>query len=58
LHGNSDPPGGEEQMIKDMRRALEKKGYTVDEIELLLNSFAELLGKLRKEAKSNLVASA
>jgi hypothetical protein len=45
-------------MINEIRQALKKKGYTVDEIELLLNSFAELLGKLRKEAKSNLVASA
>jgi hypothetical protein len=45
-------------MIKEIRQALEKKGYTVDEIELLVKSFTELLGNLRKEAKSNLVASA
>jgi hypothetical protein len=45
-------------MIKEIRQALEKKGYTVDEIELLVKSFNELLGNLRKEAKSNLVASA
>ena len=37
-------------MIKDVRRALERKGYTADEIELLLSSFTELLGKLKKDA--------
>jgi len=37
-------------MIKDVRQALERKRYTAEEIELLLNSFTELLGKLRKEA--------
>jgi len=44
--------------MKEIRQALKKKGYTVDEIELLLKSYTELLGKLRKEVKSNLVASA
>jgi hypothetical protein len=37
-------------MIKDKRQALKKKGYTADEIELLLNSLTELLDKLRMEA--------
>jgi hypothetical protein len=37
-------------MIKKMRQALEKQGYTPDEIELLLKSFTELFDKLRKEA--------
>jgi peptidase E len=37
-------------MIKKMRQALEKQGYTVDEIELLLKSLTELLDKLRREA--------
>jgi len=45
-------------MINEIRQALKKKGYTVDEIEFLLKSYTELLGRLRKEAKSNLVASA
>jgi hypothetical protein len=38
-------------MIKKLRQALNRKGYTVDEIELLLKSFTELLDKLRKEAR-------
>jgi SOS response regulatory protein OraA/RecX len=37
-------------MIKKIRQALARKGYTADEIELLLKSFTELLDKLRKEA--------
>ena len=37
-------------MIKNMRQALERKGYTAHEIELLLSSFTELLDKLRNEA--------
>jgi hypothetical protein len=40
-------------MIKDVRRALETKGYTADEIELLLKSFTELHDKLRNEALWN-----
>jgi hypothetical protein len=37
-------------MIKEVRLALERKGYTADEINLLLKSFTELLDKLTKEA--------
>ena len=40
-------------MIKDVRRALKRKGYTADEIELLLTSFTELLDKLRKEERTS-----
>jgi hypothetical protein len=40
-------------MIKKMRQALDRKGYTADEVDLLLNSFTELLGKLRNEARTN-----
>jgi hypothetical protein len=40
-------------MIKKMRRALETKGYTADEIELLLKSLTELLDKLRKETRTS-----
>jgi hypothetical protein len=43
-------------MIKDVRRALEKRGYTADEIEVLLKSFTELLGKLRTQALWKLLA--
>jgi hypothetical protein len=39
-------------MIKKIREALDRKGYTADEIELLLKSFTELLDKLRKEART------
>ena len=39
-------------MIKKLRQALNRKGYTADEIERLLKSFTELLDKLRKEARS------
>ena len=39
-------------MFKKMRQALKKKGYTVDEIELLVRSLTELLDKLRKEANT------
>jgi hypothetical protein len=37
-------------MITEVRQALRKKGYTADEIELLLNSLTELRDKLRNEA--------
>ena len=37
-------------MIEDVRRTLERKGYTADEINMLLKSFTELLDKLTKEA--------
>jgi hypothetical protein len=40
-------------MTKEMHRALQRKGYTADEIELLLESFTELLDKLRREATWN-----
>ena len=39
-------------MIKKLRQALNRKGYTADEIELLLQSFTELVDKLRKEART------
>jgi hypothetical protein len=39
-------------MIKKMRQALEKQGYTAEEIELLLKSLTKLLDKLRKEANA------
>jgi len=37
-------------MAKKIRQALDRKGYTPDEIELLLKSLTELLDKLRKES--------
>jgi len=37
-------------MIKDVRQTLERKGYTADEINMLLKSFTELLDALMKEA--------
>jgi hypothetical protein len=37
-------------MINKVRLALERKGYTVGEIDLLLKSFTQLLDKLTKEA--------
>jgi hypothetical protein len=40
-------------MTKDTRQSLEGKGYTADEIELLLKSFIELLDNLKKEASWN-----
>jgi hypothetical protein len=40
-------------MIKKIRQALDRRGYTADEIELLLKSFTELLDKLRKEARTS-----
>ena len=40
-------------MIKKIRQALDRKGYTADEIELLLESFTELLDKLRKEERTS-----
>jgi len=39
-------------MIKEMRQALKRKGYTAEETELLLKSLTELLDKLRQEANS------
>jgi hypothetical protein len=39
-------------MAKEMHRVLKRKGYTADEIELLLKSFTELLDKLRKKART------
>jgi hypothetical protein len=39
-------------MIKKIHQALDRKGYTADEIELLLKSFTELLDELRKEART------
>jgi hypothetical protein len=40
-------------MAKKTRQALAKKGYTADEIELLLKSFTELRDKLRTEARTS-----
>jgi SOS response regulatory protein OraA/RecX len=40
-------------MLKKIRQALVRKGYTADEIELLLKSFTELLDKLRKKARTS-----
>jgi len=37
-------------MVKEMGQALESKGYTANEIKLLLESLSELLDKLRMEA--------
>jgi len=34
-------------MIKDVRQTLEMKGYTADEIDVLLKSFTELLVRRR-----------
>jgi hypothetical protein len=45
-------------MIMKMRQALGKKGYTADEIELLLKSFTELFDRLRKEALATSTAAA
>jgi hypothetical protein len=39
-------------MIKKMRQALEKRGYTAEETALLLKALTELLDKLRKEANA------
>jgi hypothetical protein len=39
-------------MIKEMRQALKRKGYTAEETKLLLKSLTGLLDKLRKEAKA------
>ena len=36
--------------ITEVRQTLETKGYTADEINLLLKSFTDLLDKLTKEA--------
>jgi SOS response regulatory protein OraA/RecX len=36
-----------------MHRALKAKGYTADEIEVLLKSVTELFDKLKKKAESN-----
>jgi len=44
-------------MIKDVRQTLEMKGYTADEIDVLLKSFTELLDTLRKEATRRRFAS-
>jgi hypothetical protein len=40
-------------MTKKLRQALDGKGYTADEIEMLLNSFTDLRDKLRKEARTS-----
>jgi hypothetical protein len=40
-------------MIKKIRQALDRKGYTADETELLLKALSELLDNLRKEARTN-----
>jgi len=42
-------------MTKKLRQALDRKGYTADEIELLLSSFTDLRDKLRKEARTRAV---
>jgi hypothetical protein len=39
-------------MIKEMRQALKRKGYTAEATKLLLKSLTGLLDKLRKEAKA------